>query len=77
MRSRILAAYGPVDKHFQEGAAELQIPIRLRSGQALGCARDDKGRATLLREVVAGQGVVFFTFAESRAHDRSGQNGNS
>jgi hypothetical protein len=43
MRSRILAAYGPVDKHFQEGAAELQIPIRLRSGQALGCARDDKG----------------------------------
>ena len=36
-------------RHFQDGPAKLQIPIRLRSGQALGCAptarrgrRDDK-----------------------------------
>jgi hypothetical protein len=30
-------------KHFQDGPVELQIPIRLRSGQALDFARDDKG----------------------------------
>src|SRR5580658_3036167 len=36
--------YGPqspdrfLEKHFQDEPAELQIPIRLRSGQALGCA---------------------------------------
>jgi hypothetical protein len=41
--------YGPqspdrfLEKHSQDEPAELQIPIRLRSGQALGFARDDKG----------------------------------
>jgi hypothetical protein len=32
-----------VEKHFQDEPAELQIPIRLRSGQALGFAPNDKG----------------------------------
>jgi hypothetical protein len=41
--------YGPqspdrfFETHFQNEPAEPQIPIQLRSGQALGYARDDKG----------------------------------